>query len=68
METIPNQPRWARRFILVFVFVAPCLAFYLLRFNIFIALAPIFLSHVLLLYPTLVANCQWFAFTPIFAR
>src|SRR5881394_2040718 len=42
METapIPNQPRWARRFILAF--------------------APIFLSHVLLLYPTLRANCQWF--------
>src|SRR5438067_13346803 len=62
METapIPNQPRWARRFILAFVFIAPCLAFYLVRTNLFLALAPIFLSHLLLLYPTLVANCQWF--------
>src|SRR3977135_1989351 len=60
METIPNQSRWARRFILAVVFIAPCLAFYLLRTNLFIALAPIFLSHVLLLYPTLTANCQWF--------
>jgi peptidoglycan-N-acetylglucosamine deacetylase len=62
METapIPNQSVWPRRVILAFVFLAPCLAFYLLRTNIFIALAPIFLSHVLLLYPTLVANCQWF--------
>jgi len=60
METIPNQSRWTRRLILAFVFIAPCLAFYLLRTNIFIALAPIFLSHVLLLYPTLVANSQWF--------
>jgi peptidoglycan/xylan/chitin deacetylase (PgdA/CDA1 family) len=62
METapIPNQPLWARRFLLAFVFIAPCLAFYLLRTNLFIALAPIFLSHVLLLYPTLIANCQWF--------
>jgi peptidoglycan/xylan/chitin deacetylase (PgdA/CDA1 family) len=58
--TIPNQSVWPRRVILAFVFIAPCLAFYLLRTNIFIALAPIFLSHVLLLYPTLVANCQWF--------
>src|SRR5256714_11015343 len=62
METapIPNQSVWPRRVILAFVFLAPCLAFYLRRTNIFIALAPIFLSHVLLLYPTLVANCQWF--------
>jgi peptidoglycan/xylan/chitin deacetylase (PgdA/CDA1 family) len=60
MATIPNQPRWPRRVILAFAFFAPCLAFYLLRFNILIALAPIFFSHVLLLYPTLLANSQWF--------
>jgi peptidoglycan/xylan/chitin deacetylase (PgdA/CDA1 family) len=62
METapIPNQSAWPRRVILAFAFIAPCLAFYLLRINLFLALAPIFLSHVLLLYPTLVANCQWF--------
>ncbi|MDP9099726.1 MAG: polysaccharide deacetylase family protein [Verrucomicrobiota bacterium] len=62
METapVPNHSAWPRRVILAFVFIAPCLAFYLLRTNLLIALAPIFLSHLLLLYPTLVANCQWF--------
>jgi peptidoglycan/xylan/chitin deacetylase (PgdA/CDA1 family) len=55
-----NPSRWARRFLLAFAFIAPCLAFYLARTNLLVALAPIFLSHVLLLYPTLVANCQWF--------
>jgi len=62
METglSPNHPRWARRWLLAFVFIAPCLAFYLIRTNLFIALAPIFLSHLFLLYPTLVANSQWF--------
>ena len=57
---IPDRSNWTRRFLLAFAVVAPCLAFYLLRANLFLALAPIFLSHVLLLYPTLVANCQWF--------
>ncbi len=57
---IPDRPLWTRRFLLAFAFVAPCLAFYLVRTNLFLALAPIFLSHVLLLYATLVANCQWF--------
>lgn len=51
-----RRTRWA---LLAFAFLAPCLAFYLARTNLVIALAPIFLSHLLLLYPTLVANCQW---------
>ena len=55
-----NHSRWARRAVLAFAFIAPCLAFYLARTNLIAALAPIFLSHLLLLYPTLVANCQWF--------
>lgn len=54
-----NHSPWPRRAILGFAFLAPCLAFYLLRTNLILALAPIFLSHVLLLYATLVANCQW---------
>ncbi len=57
---IPDRPNWARRFLLAFAVIAPCLAFYLVRTNLFLALAPIFLSHILLLYATLVANCQWF--------
>lgn len=54
-----NNSRWARRVILGFAFVAPCLGFYLARTNVVLALAPIFLSHLLLLYATLVPNCQW---------
>lgn len=57
---IPDRLIWARRFLLAFALLAPGLAFYLVRTNLFLALTPIFLSHVLLLYPTLVANCQWF--------
>lgn len=60
MEPAPSNPsRWPRRALVGFAFLAPCLAFYLLRTNLILALAPIFLSHVLLLYPTLVANSQW---------
>jgi peptidoglycan/xylan/chitin deacetylase (PgdA/CDA1 family) len=60
MEPGPsNHSRWVRRAILSFAFLAPCLAFCLARTNLVIALAPIFLSHLLLLYPTLVANSQW---------
>ncbi|HEY2138510.1 MAG TPA: polysaccharide deacetylase family protein [Chthoniobacterales bacterium] len=62
METVsaPNKSAWPLRLLLAFVFIAPCLGFYLVRFNLFLGLAPIFLSHMLLLYPTLVPNCQWF--------
>jgi peptidoglycan/xylan/chitin deacetylase (PgdA/CDA1 family) len=56
----PDQPRWSRRALLGLVFIAPVLSFFLLRFNVIIALAPIFLSHLFLLYATMVANCQWF--------
>jgi peptidoglycan/xylan/chitin deacetylase (PgdA/CDA1 family) len=51
--------RWTRRALLGFAFLAPFLALYLSRTNLVIALAPIFISHVLLLYATLVPNCQW---------
>jgi peptidoglycan/xylan/chitin deacetylase (PgdA/CDA1 family) len=54
-----NNSRWARRGLLGFVFIAPCLGFFLVRTNLVFALAPIFLSHLLLLYATLRANCQW---------
>jgi peptidoglycan/xylan/chitin deacetylase (PgdA/CDA1 family) len=62
METVSahNRPLWPLRALLAFVFIAPCLGFYLVRFNLILALAPIFLSHMLLLYPTLTPNCQWF--------
>ncbi|MFL6520635.1 MAG: polysaccharide deacetylase family protein [Chthoniobacterales bacterium] len=59
-----NQPdnsnaRWVRRALLAFVFVAPFVGFFLIRVNLVAALAPIFLSHVLLLYGMLVPNSQW---------
>src|SRR3982750_4715254 len=61
METpsAPNRPRPARTVLLAFVFVAPLLGFLLVPFNVVLALAPMVLSHVLLLYATLSANCQW---------
>ena len=61
MESVneENNSRWARRALLGFAFLAPCLAFYLARTNLLVALAPIFLSHLLLLYATLRPNCQW---------
>jgi peptidoglycan/xylan/chitin deacetylase (PgdA/CDA1 family) len=54
-----NNERWVRRALLAFVFLAPFLGFFLVRVNLAAALAPIFLSHVLLLYATLVPNSQW---------
>jgi peptidoglycan/xylan/chitin deacetylase (PgdA/CDA1 family) len=54
-----NDSRWTRRALLGFAFVAPFLALYLSRTNLVIALAPLFISHLLLLYATLVPNCQW---------
>ncbi len=55
-----NRASWTRPALLAFVFVAPFLGFLLVRVNIVAALAPIVLSHVLLLYATLAPNCQWF--------
>lgn len=60
----PDNARGTRRAILAFVFLAPFLALFLVRVNLVVALAPIFLSHVFLLYATLVPNCQWFG--PVF--
>src|SRR5437764_15305994 len=55
-----SNARGARRAVLAFVFLAPFLGFFLVRVNLAAALAPIFLSHVFLLYATLVPNCRWF--------
>jgi len=59
-----NNANWTRRALLGFAFVAPFLALYLGRTNLVIALAPLFVSHVLLLYATLVPNSQWWG--PVF--
>jgi peptidoglycan/xylan/chitin deacetylase (PgdA/CDA1 family) len=55
-----SNGRWVRPVLLAFVFLAPFLGFFLVRVNLAAALSPIFLSHVFLLYGTLVPNCQWF--------
>lgn len=57
--TAENNSPWPRRAILGFAIAAPCFALYLARTNLFLALAPIFLSHLLFLYATLMPNCQW---------
>lgn len=54
-----NRSRWPHWALLGFAFIAPCIGFYLAPTNLALALAPIFLSHLLLLYATLVPNCQW---------
>jgi peptidoglycan-N-acetylglucosamine deacetylase len=54
-----NNSRWTRRVLLGFAFVAPFLALYLSRTNLVLGLTPLFSSHLLLLYATLVPNCQW---------
>jgi peptidoglycan/xylan/chitin deacetylase (PgdA/CDA1 family) len=49
----------SRIFLLGFAAIAPFLSILLIGTNIYLALAPLFLSHLLLLYATLVPNCQW---------
>src|SRR5437762_2830434 len=51
--------RRTRQALLGFAFVAPFIAFSLIGTNLWIALAPIFISHLLLFYATFVPNCQW---------
>ncbi len=61
METArTNQSgRWSRRALFAFAAVAPVLAVTLGRSHLALALAPIFVSHLFLLYATLSPNCQW---------
>ena len=63
-----NNSRWTRRALLGFAFAAPFLAVYLSRTNLVIALAPMFISHLLLLYATLVPHCQWWGPVIAYAR
>ena len=48
-----------RRAILGFALIAPIFTVLFYRTNALIALGVLFLSHILLLYPTLVPNSQW---------
>jgi len=54
-----SNSHWPRRALLGFALVAPFLGLYLSGTNLILALAPIFLSHLLLFYATFIPNCQW---------
>lgn len=51
--------RFARRAILTFAVGAPFFFILYFRTNLLLALGILLLSHLLILIPTLVANCQW---------
>ena len=48
-----------RSLLIGYAVVAPLLSLALIGTNLYFALAPLFVSHLLLLYATLVPNCQW---------
>lgn len=50
---------WSRRFILGFALAAALFFLAVVAFHPLLALGLLFLSHLLILYPTLRANCQW---------
>ncbi|MBA3881854.1 MAG: polysaccharide deacetylase family protein [Chthoniobacterales bacterium] len=54
-----DKARIARPLLLGFAFVAPLISLALIQTSIILALVPLFVSHLLLLYATLVANSQW---------
>jgi peptidoglycan-N-acetylglucosamine deacetylase len=57
----PNETssRWPRRALLTFLALAPVWAVLLFRTNIFVAIVPLFLSHLLFCYATLAPQCEW---------
>lgn len=55
-----NNARWSRGALFAFAALAPFLTVALWRFHLVVALSPIFVSHLFLLYATLSPNCQWF--------
>lgn len=54
-----SDARWSRRALFAFAAVAPFISAALWRHHLAIALAPLFLSHLLSLYATLGPGCQW---------
>ena len=53
------NPELTRRLILGFALVAALFFFAVVAFHPLLALGVLFISHMLILFPTLVANCQW---------
>jgi peptidoglycan-N-acetylglucosamine deacetylase len=64
MPSPPDNAAPIRTALLVFAAVAPVISLLLIGHGILVAVAPLFVSHMLLLYPTLVANSQWLG--PVF--
>jgi peptidoglycan/xylan/chitin deacetylase (PgdA/CDA1 family) len=54
-----------RTVVIGFAIIAPLISLALIGTNVFVALAPLFASHLLLLYATLVPNSQWWG--PVFS-
>lgn len=54
-----NSAPNTRSLLLGFAIIAPALSLALIHTNVLLALAPLFVSHMLLLYATLRANNQW---------
>lgn len=50
---------WKRTALLGLALAAPVFAVAMIRTNLLLALAPLLLTHLLMLYATLVANCDW---------
>ncbi len=55
----PVKAKVIRALLLGFAAVAPLVSLFLIRTHLLLALAPLFVSHLLLLYATLVPNSQW---------
>ena len=57
--TNPPKYRWLRNSILAFAVLAAVWAVAFIQIHWVIALVPLFISHLLILYPTLVPHSQW---------
>ena len=64
MQSPPLNAAPIRTALLVFAAIAPVMSLLLISHGTLVAIAPLFVSHMLLLYPTLVANSQWLG--PVF--
>jgi peptidoglycan/xylan/chitin deacetylase (PgdA/CDA1 family) len=56
---VPPKYNWLRNIILAFAVITPIWTIIFLHVGWLIALVPLFASHLLLLYPTLVPHSQW---------
>ncbi|HSH39401.1 MAG TPA: polysaccharide deacetylase family protein [Chthoniobacterales bacterium] len=64
MPSPPDNAAPLRTALLVLAAIAPVVSIFLIGHGVIVAVAPLFVSHMLLLYPTLVANSQWLG--PVF--